>query len=103
MSNDTNNLRERLAAELHRLADDIVNLKLPVARLMSARLSVGVLENRADLERWATYLGVEIDEGGGTNTDIPAVDHLIHFDDREWGPWLNVHAQIQPDREDGIR
>ncbi|MCZ7434799.1 hypothetical protein O7598_31190 [Micromonospora sp. WMMC241] len=107
MSNDPNVLRERLATELHRIAYDIVNLKLPVADLMSARLSVGVLDSRADLERWADHLGVEIEEDGGTSGDIPRIEHVTLFDGERWGPSFSVHAQIQPDggaaTEDGTR
>ena len=87
-------VREQLAAELHRIADDIVNQQLPLYDLLSARLYLGVLDTRADLQRWADYLGTEIEEDGGTDGDIPNVEHVIRFDDRSWGPSFAVHAQI---------
>ncbi|MFI6819769.1 hypothetical protein ACIBJE_02305 [Micromonospora sp. NPDC050187] len=56
-------VRQRLAAELHRLADDIVRLELPVGA--HARLSLGVLDSRADLERLrARVAELESQQGG---------------------------------------
>ncbi|MEW2474649.1 hypothetical protein AB0875_12740 [Micromonospora gifhornensis] len=91
-------LQQRLAAELHRIADDIVRLDLPLPDTLSASLTLGVLDSRPDLERWAAYLGSAIDEDGGSAGDIPRTEHEIRMDDRPWGARLRVHAQIQPDR-----
>jgi hypothetical protein len=87
-------VRERLAAELHRIADDIVRLKLPLDR---TQLRLGVLDSRADLERWAAYLGSEIEEDGGTANNITKTEHTIRLTDDRWGPSLQIHAQIPPD------
>lgn len=89
-------LRQRFAAWLHRIADDIVSRELPVGTY--TRLSLGVLDSRADLERLAGYLGSEIAENGGTANDIPSTEHTINFSDTRWGPQLAVHAQIRPDQ-----
>ncbi|MBM0275362.1 hypothetical protein [Micromonospora tarensis] len=92
-------VRQQLAAHLHRIADDIVSQQLPLYELLSARLSLGVLDSRADLQRWADYLGTEIAEDGGTDDNIPHIEHKTLFDDTEWGPWLSVQAQINPDAD----
>ncbi|MFY1588953.1 hypothetical protein ACN267_31185 [Micromonospora sp. WMMD734] len=70
-------VRDRLAAELHRIADDLVRLDLPVGR--NNGLGVGVLDSRADLDRWAAYLGsaVQVDNNG-----IPHVDHPVRLGDQ---------------------
>ncbi|MFE7868809.1 hypothetical protein ACFUYE_00455 [Micromonospora humida] len=70
-------VRDRLAAELHRIADDIVRLDLPVGR--NNGLGVGVLDSRADLDRWAAYLGsaVQVDSNG-----IPHVAHDLRLGDQ---------------------
>lgn len=83
-------LRGRFAAELHRIADDIVRLELPVGSYPSLRL--GVLDSRTDLKRWAEYLGTAIDASDGTG--IPSVTASITLggDDR-YGPGLTVAAQ----------
>lgn len=90
-------LQQRLADKLHRIADDIVRLDLPLGRLMSARLSPGLLDSRVDLDRWATYLGttVNVDPSNG----IPHAEHKIRFDDTTYGPWLSVMAQTHPETD----
>ncbi|MGW1059314.1 hypothetical protein [Micromonospora rubida] len=51
-------VRERLAAELHRIAEAIVREDLPLPDgYMRADLHLGILDSRADLDRWADYLG----------------------------------------------
>ncbi|GAB3817810.1 hypothetical protein [Micromonospora zhanjiangensis] len=91
----TPRLNALVAAELHRIADAIVRSALPLGQ---PQLRLGVLDSRADLERWARHFGVEIKEDGGTSRDIPKVDHEIPLTDERHGPTLFFHAQIQPDR-----
>ena len=89
--------RRALVAALHALADDIEQHELPVtARLFDA--APGVLRSRADLERWAEYLGTEIRMSGSTpivSANRPVADGLdLHF-----------HTQITPEPEpeqDGV-
>lgn len=88
-------LRQRFAAELHRIADDIVRLELPLAETMSGSLRLGVLDSRADLERWAEYLGSTVKADPASN--IPNTDHRILLDGRPYGAWLTVAAQIPPE------
>ncbi|MFI1195484.1 hypothetical protein ACH4T9_19815 [Micromonospora sp. NPDC020750] len=83
--------REALAAALRQLASDIVEQQLPVsARLFDA--APGVLRSRADLERWAAYLGVEVTLCGETpiaTGSRPVADGLsLHF-----------HTQCEPEPE----
>lgn len=84
-------VRERLAAKLHRIADDLVRLDLPVHDRAFARLNIGVLATRAELERWTEYLGsaVEIDRSG-----IQFTAHRIPLDDLQYGAELTVQAQV---------
>lgn len=87
-------LRHRVAAELRRIADDILTQQLPVGDY--TRLHLGVLSSRTDLERWATYLGSAI-EFSGTDGDIPITQHTTQLVGQKYGPSLVVHTQIQPE------
>ena len=78
--------RERLAAELHRLADDIVRLDLPIGFCPSVHL--GVVDSRADLERLAEYFGTALDVADSTG--IPSTRRRIKLDDTFY---LEVAAQ----------
>ncbi|MGW5556905.1 hypothetical protein ACWER9_06735 [Micromonospora sp. NPDC003944] len=63
--------RLALVSALHQLADEILSSRLPVP---TYSLSVhGGVHTRADLERWAAHLGVDV-RMGGTDADIPVVD-----------------------------
>lgn len=79
-------LRQRLAAELHRIADDIVRLELPLGECCGASFRPGVMDSRADLDRWAAYL------------DSPVVvdrNSIPHFDAKiplGASPYLRVLA-----------
>lgn len=85
-----------LAAQLHRLADDIVRLGLPVPTCSGATsLHLGVLDSRDELEQWADYLGSEI-APGGTDGSIPKTEAWIQLTPNRWGPTLGIHAQIRP-------
>ncbi|GIJ10766.1 hypothetical protein ACFFMR_19050 [Micromonospora andamanensis] len=88
-------VQHKLAAELIRLARDIVRLDLPLKDTMCGELALGVLASRADLEKWAAYLGSTIDTGPANN--IPVTQHRILLDGRPYGAWLTVRAQIRPD------
>lgn len=88
----TGDLRQRFADQLHRIADDIVRLELPLKATLSATLNLGVVNSRADLKRLAEYLGTDITMCG-TNGDIPVALYRILLDGREYGPWLDVRAQ----------
>jgi hypothetical protein len=88
-------LQQALAAELHRIADDIVRLNLPLKDTMCGGLSLGALASRADLERWADYLGTAIEVNSAN--DIPSVRHRVLLDGGPYGAWLDVHAQINPE------
>jgi hypothetical protein len=84
----TSTVRGRLAAELHRIADDIVRLDLPVGHYSD--LHLGVVADRAELERWAEYLGKGLDTPDGTG--IPSVGTKVKLGDA-YGPQLSVRAQ----------
>lgn len=87
-------LRQRFAAELHRIADDIVRLKLPLGRYPSLRL--GVVDTRTDLETWADYLGTDgLD--ADDSTGIPSVTAGIRLGDGLCGPELTIAAQSPKD------
>lgn len=77
--------RQALAATLRQLADEIVDLALPIPRY---QISIGgVVDSRAELERWAEHLDVEVRMSG----EIPVVD-------KERGG-LDVHFQSAPEPE----
>ncbi|MEU5945102.1 hypothetical protein ABZ793_06015 [Micromonospora sp. NPDC047465] len=97
LAGDTD-LRQLLAAELHRIADDIVRLELPLKDTLCSSLNLGVLDSRDDLERWAEYLGssIEVDPANG----IPFTLHRILLDGREYGAWLDVQAQTRPEPQE---
>ncbi|MEU5965927.1 hypothetical protein ABZ777_32380 [Micromonospora parva] len=82
---------QRLAAELRKLADDVVRLELPIGRYVN--LNFGVLSSRADLEQVAAYLGksIVVDKSNG----IPWTASRIHLDYTGYGPELQVQAQTQ--------
>lgn len=50
------------ADQLHRLADDVLCLRLPVPRWLGdvVEVSIGIAESRTDLERWAAYAGASV-------------------------------------------
>lgn len=83
--------RAAAADALRQLADDIVRLRLSVSEY-SLRLSAGVLRSRAELDRWAVYLGAEV-RGGTPGDPIPAVNGSRPVMD---GMVLSIQAQIQP-------
>jgi hypothetical protein len=64
--------RAALAEALHSLADDIIEQRLPLP-VHNVYFSAGVLGSRADLDRWAAYLGAEV-RGGTADDPIPGVD-----------------------------
>ncbi|WKU03720.1 hypothetical protein [Micromonospora sp. HUAS LYJ1] len=84
-------VRDRLTAELHRIVDDIARLDLPIAD--DTGLSLGVLDNRADLDRWAAYLDstVKVD----TTSGIPHVKRTLRLGERF--EELHVRAQTHPE------
>ncbi|MFG3709512.1 hypothetical protein [Micromonospora sp. NPDC047730] len=83
--------RAALAEALHNLADDIVEQRLPVSASLFD-VGPGVLGSRADLERWAAYVGVEVTLSGRipiASTSRPIADGLsLHF-----------HTQCSPEPE----
>lgn len=81
--------RQRLADELHHLAEAIATTDLPIGPF--ARLGLGVVDSRADLDRWATHLGTTID--GPDCTGIPSVTARIPLSGDRFGPELTVHVQ----------
>ncbi|TCB97550.1 hypothetical protein E0H26_11560 [Micromonospora zingiberis] len=85
-------LQHKLAAELIHLAHAVVRLDLPLGRCMN--LGIGVLDNRADLDRWAEHLGstVEVDSNG-----IPHTTHSTPLPEGPYGASLNVTAQAPKD------
>ncbi|MEU4777501.1 hypothetical protein [Micromonospora sp. NPDC023633] len=91
-------LRDRLAAELHRIADDIVRLELPLKDTLSSTLNLGVLHSRADLERWAEYLGSAIKVDSANS--IPFTTHRILLDGQKYGAWLDVRAQTKAEPQE---
>ncbi|MEU7771261.1 hypothetical protein AB0C44_08035 [Micromonospora taraxaci] len=82
-------LRQRLRAELRRIADDIVTRQLPIGDYASLRL--GVVDSRADLDPWADYFGTTID--APDSTDIPSVTAGILLAGRRFGPELSIGVQ----------
>lgn len=79
--------REGLAGQLHLLAGEITDLRLPVPRY---DLSVGgCLDSRAAVEAWAQHLGVDI-RMGGTDGDIPVAQQELRLSD---GARLRIHFQ----------
>ena len=86
--------RQAVADALHKLADDIVQKRLPLPSY-TVFFSAGVLESRADLDRWAAYIGGEV-RGGKPGDPIPAVTVDRPVAGRLS---LNMHAQCQPEPE----
>ncbi|MDG4796175.1 hypothetical protein [Micromonospora sp. WMMD1082] len=78
--------RAAAVAALRELADDIEDKQLPVPRY-GFNVSAAVW-TYAEVEVWATYLGVAV-RGGGTEKNIPVVDR------ERPGDVLTVHVQSQ--------
>lgn len=83
--------RQRLAAELHRIADDIAHTDLPLGEHITASLHLGVVKNRADLDRWASRLGSPVRV---SDDDIPAIRHRIRL-----GGMEDLRISVQSRRE----
>lgn len=84
--------RQAVADELRKLADDIVDLRLPLPNY-TLFFSAGVVESRADLDRWVEYLGGKV-RGGTPGDPIPAVTVDRPVAGRLS---LNIHAQCRPE------
>lgn len=83
--------RQAMAQVLRRLADDIVDLDMPLPKY---RLHVtGCLDSRAEVERWAKHLDVEV-RLGGTQENIPVANKELDVLDG-----LMVDLQFQSDPE----
>ncbi|MEU4592587.1 hypothetical protein [Micromonospora aurantiaca (nom. illeg.)] len=80
--------RLALAEALRRLADDIVEHRLPLTAYRFT-VSTGHLDSQAEVQRWAEYLGVEVGRSGASkdiavaNSSRPIADRLS----------FDVHAQ----------
>lgn len=88
--------REVFAAELRRLADDIVRLRLPLPEYgVDFR---GCLGDGAELERWAEYLNVSARVNGAADR-IPSVDAELGRGPGWYGSLLDVHMQSRTEPE----
>ncbi|WP_330438788.1 hypothetical protein OHB44_27855 [Micromonospora sp. NBC_00821] len=91
--------RRRLAAELRRIALDIVTRQLPIGSFASLRL--GVVDSRADLDPWAAYLGTTID--APDSTDIPSVTARIELGGGKYGPELSIGIQSPKEEQSELK
>ncbi|WP_229401946.1 hypothetical protein [Micromonospora okii] len=86
-------VRERLAAELHRIAADLLREDLPLPDgYMRADLHLGILDSRADLDGWADYLGSPVKVNPANS--IPSTKRAIKLGTRAT---LHVGLQADPD------
>ncbi|WFE41912.1 hypothetical protein [Micromonospora sp. WMMD998] len=88
--------RRALADALHTLADGIVEQRLPLPRYWIGFRAV--LDSRADVDRWAAYLGVETKVGDTNRTPSASADRPVAD-----GLTLDIHmqgpAEPEPEQE----
>lgn len=82
--------RAALAGALHELASAIVDEVLPVPEFFTELRST--LDSRADVERWAEHLGVDV-KMGGPQDNIPYAEQHV----KVGGVSFEVHVQGPPE------
>lgn len=88
--------RDRLADELHRIADAIRTRRVPAGS--STRLNLGVIDSRSDLEQLAAYLGttVEVDD----RNNIPHIRAVQRLAGEQYRADLTIVAQTHPEQSE---